>query len=360
MPDSYEVDFHAVNAKSSGDAITIRYVVNGTEWINIVDGGFIDTGKLLIDHLKLKYGAPLYIDNVVATHNDGDHTGGLREILENYQVQRLWIHRPWRYAAVLIEYFDNYSSVAYLERKLREVYSNLAILEEIAIKKGIDIQEPLQGSQIGHFTVLSPSLGELLFQVVQSERTPDSSIRSSSSGGVLARAVAAAKDAIATNWGVEIFSTSETSAENEMSVVQFAEIEGRRILLTGDAGRTALTNAADYLESIGHALPGVDVFQVPHHGSRRNLSTALLNRWLGTRSLLQLFVNPENFEAIISASKDDPDHPKNVVKKAIWHRGGKVVSTEDWGYICSYWNAPHRTDLTPISSLPYPSNQDPE
>ena len=37
------------------------------------------------------------------------------------------------------------------------------------------------------------------------------------------------------NWGVEIFSPEETSAENEMSVVQYANIAGKRIVLTGDA-----------------------------------------------------------------------------------------------------------------------------
>ena len=40
-------------------------------------------------------------------------------------------------------------------------------------------------------------------------------------------------------WGNEVFSEEETSAENEMSVVQYAKLCGKKILLTGDAGRTA-------------------------------------------------------------------------------------------------------------------------
>jgi hypothetical protein len=45
----------------------------------------------------------------------------------------------------------------------------------------------------------------------------------------------------------------------------------------------ALTEAADYAPHIGLTLPRIDRFQVPHHGSRRNVSTEILDRWLGER-----------------------------------------------------------------------------
>lgn len=55
--------------------------------------------------------------------------------------------------------------------------------------------------------------------------------------------------------GEEVFSTGETSAENEMSVIQYANICGQRIMLTGDAGREALTEAADYAPFAGTFFP---------------------------------------------------------------------------------------------------------
>ncbi|MET4121975.1 beta-lactamase superfamily II metal-dependent hydrolase [Bradyrhizobium sp. JR1.5] len=61
-----------------------------------------------------------------------------------------------------------------------------------------------------------------------------------------------------------------------MSVVQFAYLNGHKIVLTGDAGRSALTEAAEFAPQAGLYLPGVDRFQVPHHGERRNVSTELL------------------------------------------------------------------------------------
>src|SRR3546814_4468000 len=68
-----------------------------------------------------------------------------------------------------------------------------------------------------------------------------------------------------------------------MSVIQYACLEGSRILLTGDAGRDALNEAADFAPYIGLVLPGIERIQIPHHGSRRNVSTEVLDRWLGPR-----------------------------------------------------------------------------
>ena len=66
---------------------------------------------------------------------------------------------------------------------------------------------------------------------------------------------------IKAGWGAEVFSPDETSVENEMSVVQFAQLNGDKIVLTGDAGRGALTEAADYAPHAGLILPGVNRFQ---------------------------------------------------------------------------------------------------
>ena len=68
-----------------------------------------------------------------------------------------------------------------------------------------------------------------------------------------------------------------------MSVVQYATLCDEKILLAGDAGREGLSEAADSAPFIGLRLPGIDRFHVPHHGSRRNVSTEVLDRWLGPR-----------------------------------------------------------------------------
>lgn len=98
MADFFEIDFLDVESDKSGDAIAIRYEIGGRTLIHVVDGGFQDTGESLAAHIRKFYGAPRRIDHVVATHPDGDHAGGLRTILEEFEVGALWMLRPWLYA----------------------------------------------------------------------------------------------------------------------------------------------------------------------------------------------------------------------------------------------------------------------
>ena len=125
MNDFFEIDFLDVEAAKSGDAITLRYCKNGMQNIHVVDGGFKGpengegTGDKVIQHIKKYYGASK-INRVVVTHPDGDHAGGLRKVLEEFEVDELWMLRPWDYADELIERFARLSSIERLEDRLKE------------------------------------------------------------------------------------------------------------------------------------------------------------------------------------------------------------------------------------------------
>jgi hypothetical protein len=41
--------------------------VNGTEGVHVVDGGYLDTGDQIVEHLKTYYGTTV-IDHVILTH----------------------------------------------------------------------------------------------------------------------------------------------------------------------------------------------------------------------------------------------------------------------------------------------------
>lgn len=360
MADFFEIDFLDVEAAKSGDAICARYSVGGQTFIHVTDGGYLTTGERVAEHIRKHYGNPKFIDNVVVTHQDGDHTAGLQVVLEEFDVGALWMLRPWIYADELIHRFSRYTSVENLRTRLRADFPNLVALEEIALRRRIPIRSPLQGEAIGAFTVLAPSRARYLDLIVECERTPDGvkeaagEVASGFADAVLL-VVAKAINYVKAAWGHEVFSPEETSIENEMSVVQAATLNGSRILLTGDVGRNGLTEAADYAPHIGWTLPGVDRFQVPHHGSRRNVSTELLDRWLGSRH--QHGPAETSFTAIISSAKADKDHPRKAVIRAMIHRGGRVVSTEG-NSICTYSNSPDRDGWSPASILPYPEDQE--
>jgi hypothetical protein len=364
MADFFEVDFLTVGAAQSGDAITMRYEQAGYTFVHVVDAGFEDTGAEVVNHLDRYYGTST-LSHVVVTHPDGDHAGGVRTVLENctfYPGGGLWMLRPWLYAHALLDFFPRFSTSKGLENALREAYPYIAALEEVALRRRIPIYEPFQGARIGCFTVLAPSSGRWLRLAVDSDRTPSAARLSPLAileglrlvGATIVRFAKAA-------WGVEAFSADTTSAENEMSVVQYASLCGQRILLTGDVGREGLSEAADFAPVVGLQLPGIDRFDVPHHGSRRNVSTELLDRWLGPR-LPQPLPGPGLFHAFVSANPEDKDHPRRAVVRALIHRGADVHQTTgssgNWLRTCE--NAPSRPGTIPSVRLPYPPDQEAE
>jgi len=361
MSDYYEIDFLEVGQSKSGDAITIKYKIGENTTIHIVDGGFQETGVSIVNHINKYYGYPTYIDRIIVTHPDGDHTGGLRTVLERFDIGELWMLCPWNYADELIDRFDRYSSVDNLKKRLKEIYPNIAVLEKLANKNKISICEPFQGAVIGEFIVLAPTKSRYLDLIVESEKTPESSeekstLSSLALGEIAKEAVKKIINFVKAMWGEENFSDEPTSAENEMSVVQYSLLCNSKILLTGDAGRSALTESLNYAPYIGLSLPGIDKFQVPHHGSRRNLSSDLLNAWLGQKLPSKPKKGIEKFSAIISVAKNDDEHPRKVVVRALIHRGAKVFDTKK-GTLCIGCNSPDR-GWTSSVPLEYPEDQE--
>jgi beta-lactamase superfamily II metal-dependent hydrolase len=352
LSDYYELDFRQVHTAKSGDAIAIRYQI-GSHWmVHLVDGGYTTTASEIANFIRNVYVTNL-INHVVVTHPDKDHAEGLAPILEQFNIGTLWMLCPWHYAANIIQYFPQYSSVDRLARRLQDEYPYIHELEKIAIRRGILIREPFQGEAIGAFTVLAPSPARFLQLVIQSEKTPKQAPVGILSG--LMQIAAPVLRFIKAGWGSEKFSPEPTSVENEMSVVQYAQLCGDKIVLTGDAGRDGLTEAANFAPLAGLLLPGVDRFQAPHHGGRHNLSTEVLDRWVGRRLAQKAPAGQERFTAMISSAKEDLQHPRKAVVRALLHRGAFVITTEDSPFTI------HRNSTrtyTQVANVAYPDEQE--
>jgi hypothetical protein len=306
-------------------------------------------------HIKQVYGTNR-INRVVVTHPDQDHAEGLAPILEQFDVDELWMLRPWHYVDALLPHLSRYTSAQALRDRLRSDYPYVEELERIALRRGISILEPFQGAKIGPFTVLAPSRVRYFQLILQSERTPQLTPQMRGIINALMKPVAPVVSLIKAGWGSEKFSSEDASVENEMSVIQYAFLNGQKIVLTADAGREALTEAAAYAPIAGLFLPGVDRFQVPHHGGRRNISTELLDHWLGPRLRQMVPQGQELFIAMISSAKEDKDHPRKAVIRALLHRGALIATTED-GMFGVWNNAPPRT-WYPLRNPPYPHEQE--
>ena len=356
MIEYYEIDFLNVGDGKSGDSILVRYKDDLGTHIHVIDGGFQATSDIIINHITEYYNSPDTLDAVVVSHPDGDHTGGLRKLFEKYTIKELFMLRPWIYVDELIERFSRFQSKENLVKRLKEIYPNLKALEDLAKEYDVKISEPFQGSQIGPFTVLSPSKKTYLNLVVESEKTPESERASAANFSSFgSRLVERAISFIKSLWGEESFPSEDTSNENNMSIVQYGNMKDK-ILLTADAGRLALNEALDYFYKIEPSTSKFDRIQIPHHGSRHNVSTELLDRMIGPVLPNQQDYGQGSFSAIVSASKNDEKHPRKVVLRAFHHRGARVYSNED-NTIRSSNNAPPR-NWSPATVLPYPEEQE--
>ena len=337
MIQDYDLDFLSVGDKSSGDAIFVRTNdgVNGSK-VTLIDGGYAGT----VENIKaflLKWYNTNVIDHMVNTHGDHDHIAGLIKILQKgeIEVKRLWAIFPWHYSQEIINggYFLNRNSAAWLSNELKRLFPNLNELEDLAIKNNIPISTPFAGQRIGEFEVLSPDKTFYLDNIASSTRTAQEN--PSRLGGLeLFKNIFAKAADLSTSlkdWGYEKFSSESTSPENNNSVVQFATLGSKRILLTADAGVEALGMALSRLSNSG--TPVADIFQVPHHGSRRNLSSELLDAIIGNKfETKKAAESAEVLTAVISAGKNDSNHPRKAVVRALYHRGAKTFDTKGGGF----------------------------
>lgn len=329
----YEVDFLPVgNGSRSGDAIAVRYGYPGSYKVMVYDGGTKESGQALVDHIKTHY-RTTRVDYVVNSHPDGDHASGLSVVIEQLEVGELWMHQPWNYSSVIRDYFkDGRITHNSLEERLRKKMGAAHALEQLANEKGIPIFEPFQGSMIGDFEVLSPEkdwyVHELIPEFSKSpEQKSESSVSFAAAMNSITEMARKALEWVAEHWHIESLREDvKTSAENESSVVMYGTIDGRGILLTGDVGVRGLHSAADYTESQGISIPASLKFsQIPHHGSRNNVSTSALDRILGTRKAID--DGDKKFSAFVSAAKESTTHPRKAVTNAFIRRGGSVVET---------------------------------
>ncbi|NUX98891.1 ComEC/Rec2 family competence protein [Paraburkholderia youngii] len=333
--DGIEIEFLPVGGgERSGDAICLRWGTPGNYKVMVYDGGTQESGQLLVDHIKSHYGTT-HVDYMVNSHPDNDHASGLSVVLEQMSVGELWMHQPWNYSDEICHYFrdgriTSASLAARLQQKMRAAYN----LEKLAEEKGIPVYEPFAGALIGIFRVLSPDNFRYVHELVpEFEKSPE--LKEDTLAGLLAKLMDSASELVkkavsyvAEQWGEEYLPENvETSAENESSVVLYTEVQQKGFLLTGDAGVQTLRKAAECAAIWGFDIVRrVHLAQIPHHGSRRNVSTETLDLLFGPRNPVAGL--PAARYAIASAAKEAPTHPKKRVVNAFVRRGFEICATK--------------------------------
>lgn len=345
----YEVDYIPVgDGDKSGDALALRFGnltgPRSEQAVVVIDGGFKESGEQLVQHIKDYYRTSI-IDLAISTHPDADHVSGLSVVLENCQVNTLLMHKPWEHAEDIKNLFkDGRITASGLEEKLEKSLQSASDLEALARKKGVPIVEPFQGTTgyNGSLHIIGPSqeFYESLLPLFRSTPTPIDSL------SIFAPIRKAAEKTI--NWledrlDIDLLNDDEdtTSPENNTSAVILFNLDGHKLLFTGDAGKTALLHAADYATSQSIALTSLRFLDVPHHGSKRNLSSKVLSR-----------IKAET--AFISAPKESPKHPAKKITNALKKNGARVFVNRR-GTLRHHHEAPERIGWVAAQEEPFHS-----
>ena len=351
----YEIDFLAVGEDKSGDAITLRFgnLVGDRkeQTVVVIDGGFADTGKQVVDHLRTHY-RTTKVELVVSTHPDGDHSAGLETVLTECDVDAFWMHQPWNHTDDVAKMFeDGRVTDSSVSEELRKSLDSARNLERAAQRRGIPVVEPFTGlADVSQSVwVVGPTKAYYESLLPEFRCTPEPVQKTSVFQAVWLGTEEAIK-VLAEHWNIETLDDKGvTSAENNSSVILLVTIGERWLFFTADAGIPALTAATNTLVASNLDLAKIQFIQVPHHGSRRNVSPAILDLLLGPK----LQAETTSRTAYVSVAKpNDPKHPSKKVTNAFRRRGVPVHATAGRS-ICHFFDTPTRQGWISVSPLPF-------
>ena len=199
-------------------------------------------------------------------------------------------------------------------------------MELVANKQDIPIYDVFQGTIIKEkLTVLSPSKDFYLDLLAESNKTPAmENVAQNNILHVLESFAEKAINFIIDAWDKDSLRENiETEPDNETSTVILGEMEDDSFLLTGDVGIRGLRHAIDYADDINKNLQeNVQLYEIPHHGGRHNVSPSILNELLG--KIVEEESAPTK-TAIVCTGKGT-NHPKQMVINAFCRRGVKVYN----------------------------------
>jgi len=312
MYNGIEVDMLSLG---NADCILVSFWSGFSVHRVLIDGGNkgdAPTVRAFLRNLKIET-----IDDVLSTHLHDDHSGGLIELLsdETLTFGKVWCHVPqWHVdnmdkAWAALKAAGSSSDEA---AKIRKSLQTVADIYAIAQKRGIPHEEPFKGKRLGNLEVCSPTVE--FYDGLAIEITDVEKIKAEDAAEVRYDTQTTLEETMFkailddSSSDSSLLTDPHTTPENESSAVTGTQHDGKVFLFTSDAGTCALTNVLrDY------KVKGLHWMQIPHHGSRRNI----------TKSLIDTFA-PNTAYVSAEGSKK---HPRRAVVNAFKEAGATVYST---------------------------------
>lgn len=353
----YEIDFIPVGeGERGGDAICLRFgekLDKDNQQVIVIDGGTRESGDTIVKHINRYYGTNT-VNLAILTHPDCDHASGMREVLEQMDVKVLWMHKPWEHAENIKHLFENNNMQnAKLKKYVKENLESANEVCTIATSKKIKIIEPFSDNcNFEYLKVLSPS--KSFYESLLADFTCTPNVKESMFTEFFKAAKEKVTNYLDENWDIETLGNPDdsnsnygTRPENNSSVVLYLDLQGKKFLFTGDAGVTALQEAHNKAVSYGIDLRNVNFYQIPHHGSKRNVGPDILNSIVGKVVATDTYTK---IGYISCPEKGSPKHPSKKVINAFKRRGVQVYSTSGIEICHPCPNAPDRgwVSATPL------------
>lgn len=327
----FTIDFIDVG---DGDAIIVwARDANVKDVVIFIDGGDAGNGQKVVDHYT-QFIEPHLLQTryigFVNSHPHEDHINGLLEVIEllGDKIQFAIYNDPVE--CITSEHRENIKK-AYLAKEdddithLYKEFEQIEKLNEFCKKNDVTRFKAFADVNVflgDTFKILSPS-EDFYVNLVQHF----SDIEFLKSVDFKKLKLAAKASILEDLAPCEIVDeANDTSPENLTStVIQLTDGSGNKYILTADAG----VDAFDYMESEGFTTDNILFVQLPHHGSRRNISS----QWIGK-------FDPSFF---VASAVGDDKHPRRALVNCIKRNlpNCKVYSTHKGGTLsyCTDRNA---------------------
>lgn len=295
-----------------GDALVVELHDDmGQRFSFVIDGGAAEKSDVLISHVKKYHNGKVNL--AICTHPDTDHIGGLIKFFEQCWVGHLFINDPR----------DVIPEATLLQRARNNLTSDEVAVFKSAFDRIDELKNRAKNQNTTHHPatfssntprfewggwkvyILGPS--QNLFRDIWLN---EDVVRDWFSSDVIDDLVDSQP-----NTSVLDDPSIDTKPVNNSSIIILIEGYGKKFLFTGDAGKQALRDAMTVRD-----ISRLTWFDVPHHGSRRNLDTQIINLLAPAVSYI--------------SSPGTTKHPRKTIIRALQKAGSSVYSTCKHGSIC--------------------------
>jgi beta-lactamase superfamily II metal-dependent hydrolase len=332
MPHNYSgLEIEMLNV-GKADCILVSRWSKGAVTRVLIDGGERHHARK-IKALLRKRGA-LHIQHVVCSHLHKDHAAGLVELVKDRDItfDCAWVHLPEKHVDVaLLQEALEATAGNKVSQFLTESLRTQKALVELLDEREIPIKEPFATGKIGFLTICGPRRAyyrNLLARFTDRKQLEmiEEQLAYREDGSVRSTARLIIDELLEEQFGLA--AAPVTAPENDASTILGMSLGGETYLFTSDAGAEALTLAGN-----SYKLSGCAWMQIPHHGSRHNITQSLIDYFNPTIAFVSADGGRHPHASVIAAFKGGgaivygTHHPSPA---NLWHAVGNVPSRPEY------------------------------